>query len=179
MTKNEKKGSDISKNTKQDTLSDIEGARQKLQNQINTVNSKLSEIASGIEKPEQKKSQAKNEYEHCLDIGNEEGMKSALAAIRSSNNERENLIMSLAGPDKAIKGIDLKHSELLKKARICLSEAEERLKLIRDEFKNVQLKYDQCRDLLIDINDLRDKLAKIMDSFAQQNSEKKIEPTVE
>lgn len=156
----------------------IEAEWKSLVKKINNAISELSEIAGGIQQSELNKEQAKKRYENNLDQGDEAGMKSALAAIRAANSQRQSLIESLSGFSEKVEGFRVAYGGLMAGVRACRSSASERLKVAQADYKNAELISDRCHGLLASFNAVETELSKIWDRIRSEEPAGKITDTM-
>lgn len=116
-------------------ISAIDDCRAELRTEINNLETKISKISQDIEQAERKKNKAKDEYHWHFDAGDEAGMKSALAAIRKANNQRESLIASLKEFGEKIMELRSSRDDLMRRGHACKEMAEKKLEACRLQFR--------------------------------------------
>jgi chromosome segregation ATPase len=152
----------------------IESERAALLGKIQAVLTELAEIGRGIEHTKRVKIEAKASYSSALDAGDEDLMSEALSRCRQVNSQRQSVIDSLSGFPGKITAVQAFYTELMKAARLCWSNAEEKLKAAQAEYKTAELAYDRCKGLLNEMNSLDRALIKIKDDIQQQEPPAKV-----
>ena len=177
MTEEKIKKTPIQKEEKTSDITIVETQRKELSGQINNLLSNLAEVKAGIGTAEKQKMVAKEDYQKQLDKGDENGMKKALAQIRSSNSQRENLINSLSGFNDKITELRTAHSELLSQARNNRSEIEQKLEACQVEFQRNKSEFDSVHGILGQLNSLNNELQKIGDNIETEKPPQKMTDT--
>jgi len=148
----------------------IEAERKSLAGKIQAVLTELSNVRQGIEQGEVERQKARDMYNDGIGEGDGEKMVAALSDIKSTNTARKEAIGSLSGFPGKILVVQASYAELMKAARLCWSNAEEKLKAAQAEYKTAERSCDAVQGVLYPLKTLSDELQKLRDRISPPSS---------
>jgi len=143
-----------------DLGNEIKKTLTELSDKVNSIGVEFNEQLKKIEAAEKQKSDAKEEYNRCLDKGDESGMSYCLKTIRNSNDKIEKLQGQLKDFSPKVSELHEGQKALVVSARALRGPAENALSKAKSDLQKLEVLISQCgAGLLSQINDLNKKIA--------------------
>lgn len=127
---------------------------EKIMSKISAVYSELKKLLDKISKAQTSKEKAEEQYNLCLDKGDEKGMSKSLKIIRESNSEVETLKKQLTEYPGKVQELYDQQKTLMTSVRSQRPEREKAIEAAKAELQNLEQRIGQCTSLMSNINDL-------------------------
>jgi len=125
-----------------------------LSERIEEIKSEYADLREGIAAAEKRKVAAKEQYNQCIDRGDEKGMSDALRIIRESNAEISNLKNRFSEFPGRVQELYKRQQEIVSVVRAERSGFEKAIEKAKDDLKTHKNQIDQCFSIHGEINEL-------------------------